>query len=116
MVPDIQPESGLPDYTVNETETVTFVCQATGIPAPSITWFRNGMELSGDRVVTSVPTQMGLTREDGEVVWSVIRTLNLSDTVDADSGTYTCSAVNSAGNDTEQFELVVQSELPMILM
>jgi len=29
-------------YTVNETNSVTFVCVMVGIPAPSISFYRNG--------------------------------------------------------------------------
>ena len=106
----IQLDTFLPNYTVNETETVTFECTATGIPAPNITWNRNGVELSGDRVSVSNPTPASYNRSDGEVVQFVTRTLSLPNTVDGDSGTYTCNATNNAGMDSEPFELVVQSE------
>ena len=45
------------------------------------------------------------------MVYSVSRTLMLADTRDDDSDTYTCRASNIVGNDTQDFELVVQSEL-----
>ena len=45
------------------------------------------------------------------MVYSVSRTLMLADTVDGDSDTYTCVADNIVGNDSQEFEIVVQSEL-----
>ena len=110
VVPMIQLDTFLTEYTVNETEIVTFECTATGIPAPIIIWNRNGVELSSDRVTVSNPTPASYNRSDGEVVQIVTRTLSLPNTVDGDSGTYTCNTINNAGMDSETFELVVQSE------
>ena len=110
VVPVIQPESGLPDYTVNEMEAVTFECSATGIPPPTITWYRDGVLLSGDRVTLINQTLMDFTRMDNENVQMVTRMLTLANTNDGDSGNYTCNATNTAGEDLEEFELVVQSE------
>ena len=115
VVPLIQPESGLSDYTVNETEAVTFECSATGIPPTTITWYRDGVLLSGDRVTLSNPTVMDFTRMDDEIVQIVTRTLILNSTEDGDSGNYTCNATNTAGEDSEQFELVVQSEFYIVV-
>ena len=106
----IQPESGLRDYTVNETEAVTFECSATGIPPPTITWYRDGVLLSGDRVTLSNPTVMNFTRMDDEIVQVVTRMLTLANTDNCESGRYICGATNTAGEDLEEFELVIQSE------
>ena len=106
----IQPESGLSDYTVNETKAVTFECSATGIPPPTITWYRDGVLLSGNRVTLSNQTLMDFTRMDNENVQIATRMLTLENTDNCESGRYTCSATNTAGEDLEQFELVVQSE------
>ena len=98
--------------TVNETEVVLFECTATGIPAPTISWYRSGTELSGDSHITlSNHTAPTLVQGDGGMVYSVSRTLILADTRDDDSDTYTCVADNIVGNDSQEFELVVQSEL-----
>ena len=109
MIQTVYPEPGQTSYTVNETESVTFQCSATGIPDPVIMWFRNGVELSGARVSIEEPSSMNFTRGgDGETVRRVTRTLQLSNTQDDDSGTYTCNATNSAGSDYQPFELIVQ--------
>ena len=98
--------------TVNETEVALFQCTATGIPAPTISWYRNGMELSGDsRITLSNHTAPTLVQGDGGMVYSVSHTLMLADIVDDDSDTYTCVADNIVGNDSQEFEVDVQSEL-----
>ena len=101
--------------TVNETEVALFECTATGIPPPTISWYRNGMELSGDSHITlSNHTTPTLVQGDGGMVYSVSRTLMLADTVDGDSDTYTCRATNMVGSDSmdhtdeQDFELVIQ--------
>ena len=117
MVTSVYPEVGQMNYTVNETDTVTFECSATGIPPPTITWLRNGMELNDmtdSRVTVGDPMEMDFTRDnDGETVSIVTRTLNLMNTTDGDSGMYTCMATNDAdpGSDTMDFDLIVQSKL-----
>ena len=45
------------------------------------------------------------------MVYSVSHTLMLADSGDDDSDNYTCFADNIVGNDSQDFELVVQSEL-----
>ena len=80
------------NYTVNEADTITFECSATGIPPPTITWLRNGMELNdttNSRVTVGDPMEMDFLRDnDGETVSMVTRTLNLVNTTDGDSGMY----------------------------
>ena len=114
IVTSVYPEVGQMNYTMNETDTVTFECSATGIPHPTITWLRNGMELNDmtdSRVTVGDLMKMDFTRaNDGETVSIVTRTLNLINTTDGDSGMYTCMATNDAdpGTDTEEFELFIQ--------
>ena len=38
-------------YTVNETDPVIFMCSATGIPPPVITWMRNGVLLDENVII-----------------------------------------------------------------
>ena len=98
-------------YTVNEADPVTFICSATGIPPPEITWMRNGVPFSNPQVTLSNPTMPELHSTDGGNIYFVSRNLTLANTMDADSGTYTCVASN--GNAvtptvTQDFELIVQ--------
>ena len=121
MVTNVYPEMGQMNYTLNERDTVTFECSATGIPPPTITWLRNGMELNdttNSRVTVDNSTEMDFTRDnDGETVSKVTRTLNLVNTTDGDSGMYTCMATNDAdpGDNMMDFELIIQSKLILMV-
>ena len=112
MVTSVYPDPSQMNYTVNMGDVVTFQCVATGIPAPSITWFRIGMELSNSRITLGDLSETTTTDGDGEMILQTTRTLNLSMTEDGDSGSYECRASNNAtpGNDSESLELIVQSE------
>ena len=112
MVISVYPDPTQMIYTVNMEDVVTFQCVATGIPAPSITWFRNGMELSNSRVTLGDPSESTTTDGDGEMILQTTRTLNLSMTEDGDSGSYECRGRNGAtpGEDSESLDLIVQSE------
>ena len=112
MVTSVYPDPSQTTYTVNVGGVVTFQCVATGIPAPSITWFRNGTELSDSRVTLGDPSENTTTDGDGEMILQTTRTLNMSMTEDGDSGIYECRASNDAtpGEDSESFEVIVQSK------
>ena len=112
VVTSVYPKPTQMIYTVNMGDVVTFQCVATGIPAPSITWFRNGMELSNSRVTFGDPSESTTTDGDGEMILQTTRTLNLSMTEDGDSGSYECRGSNGAtpGEDSESLDLIVQSE------
>ena len=100
-------------YTVNETDPVIFTCSATGIPPPEITWMRNGVPFSNTRVTLTMPE---LYSTDGGTISFVSRSLTLNNTMDADSGTYTCVASNGNAvtpNVTRDFELFVNGKLDM---
>ena len=113
MTPEV---TSVMNYTVDLGDTATFQCVATGIPAPTITWFRGGVELneSNSQVMLNAPstTMVMSTSITGEMVYEVTRTLTLSMSRDEDSGTYQCRTTNAAmpGMDTMDFELIVQSE------
>ena len=102
-------------YAVNETYPVTFTCSATGIPPPEITWMRNGapFDQSNIRVTLSDPTMPELLSTGEGSIYFVSRNLTLDNTMDADSGTYTCVASNGNAvdpTDMQNFELFVRGE------
>ena len=111
MVTSVYPDPSQMNYTVNMGDAVTFQCVATGILAPSITWFRNGTELSNSRVTLGDPSENTTTDGDGEMILQTSLSLTLSVTEDGDSGSYECRASNDAtpGEDSESFEVIVQS-------
>ena len=112
MVTSVYPDPSQMNYTVNMGDVVTFQCVGTGIPAPSITWFRNGAELSNSRVTLGDLSESSAMDGDGEMTLQTIRTLALSMTEDDDSGSYECRASNGAtpGEESESFEVIVQSK------
>jgi len=108
-------------YVVNETDPVIFMCSATGIPPPEITWIRNGVLLDENvdpHISLSNPSDpevFSTTRGD---IYSVSRNLTINNTRDNDSDTYTCVASNRNAvtpNVTQDFELVVQGRPPLVL-
>ena len=113
MVTSVYPDPSQMNYTVDMGDVVTFQCVATGIPAPSTTWFRNGMELNSSRVTFGNLSESTAMDGGGEIILQSTRTLNLSMTQDNDSGSYECRASNDATNGeiSESFEVIVQSEL-----
>ena len=100
------------NYTVNQFDEVTFECRATGIPAPYINWYRNGVlldEAFDSRISLSDPvvTQPATSND----VYEVYRTLTFNSTRDDDTDTYTCVAGNGNArmpNVTQDFELFVR--------
>ena len=107
-------------YTVNEGDPVTFTCSATSIPPPEITWMRNGVPFNetNTRVTLSDPTMAELVSTGGENIYFVSRNLTLDNTMDNDSGTYTCVASNRNAvdpTDVQNFELFVRGEARLSL-
>ena len=109
-VTSVYPGDGQMNYTVNEGNSVTFECSATGIPVPVITWLRNRKELiQNDSRVTirNSSAPVSFMKVDSEIVFEVSRTLTLDNTGESDSGLYECRATNVAGTNTDSFEVIV---------
>ena len=88
------------DLIVNETYTypVTFSCEATGEPAPTISWLVNAVKISGTNNCNISEFV------NGTVVTSVL-TIPSSNV-----GTYTCEAKNIVGINREYAVLIVQGK------
>ena len=116
VVTSVYPNVGQMNYTVNESEPVTFECTATGIPAPDIEFNLSSIV---SRVQVSVPSSpIEVTRmSDGKMVYQVTRTAEITSTVDSDSGVYECIATNDIPEmrvDSSQFELIVQGMFDVV--
>ena len=99
VVPDIIfPLDSSFTYTVNEFHPVIFTCLATGYPPPVLSWYRNGVPFNYDqtntRITLSDPTIPEPYSSNGGDIFLVSRNLTLDNTVDTDSGVYTCQASN----------------------
>ena len=88
-------------YTVNETNSVPIECSASGIPAPTISWFRVNhpvfiMLTNGTQSLIS-PPQVDNTYElpgGRGTAFLVTSTLTIPAPQDEDPGQYACQAVN----------------------
>lgn len=85
--------SNLTAQRVNVSTTVTFVCDATGTPKPTVIWTKdNHTVLEGSGVILS----------QGSNILTIQRVKK------EDSGTYTCTACNSKGCDVSQASLTTE--------
>ncbi|XP_056361302.1 LOW QUALITY PROTEIN: hemicentin-2 [Oenanthe melanoleuca] len=88
--PVLESPEGSEEQVVAEGSDVTFTCEATGSPAPSVTWLKNGEPLGqqGDQLPAGPQ-------------------LNLVAVAPADAGIYSCLVVNEVGEVSKAFHLVV---------
>ena len=95
VIPEIIfPNGSFAGYVINVTDPVTFECTATGIPPPTIQWFRDGVLLSSG-VMLGEPSQTLVPAPSGTGMnYQVERTLTFT-TAATDTGTYTCEASNT---------------------
>lgn len=87
------------DTTVNITDTAVFTCSASGIPVPTIVWFKDGEPLDATTNVTTNETVATSQLDLGALLLS-------------DEGRYSCNASNSVSDsEVKEFTLTLQSEL-----
>ena len=114
VIPEIVfPNGSFTGYVVNVNNPVRFECTATGIPPPTIQWFRDGVLLSSG-VVLSEPSQTMVPAPMGTgMIYKVERTLTFNTTA-SDTDTYTCEASNInvvQPTAAQIFTLIVQGRL-----
>ena len=95
------------NQTVASPAPVSFNCTVDSYPPSTITWLHNGAEVqtAPPRVTISTVQVDNRTQES---------TLTLLNTTAEDTGTYTCSAVNSVGLGNMTTELQVWGELALL--
>ena len=82
----------------------SLVCVGNGEPTPSISWFRNGMEIRNGSFPSSVTIFEQILNETD--VQSILEVC----TFDASfGGNFSCQALNNFGNETVMFQLLVSS-------
>ena len=84
---------------LHEESSITFVCEVTGYPTPTIVWSRANRNLS-DRVSIS---DTAFTEDD-----SVSVNLTITNATREDTGIYICSADNCIGNDSKSVKIAIQ--------
>ena len=101
-------------FTINETDTYSITCNATGIPAPmTFIWLKDGVvqnyTMNSDRIsVSGLSAPVPYSTSDG-IVQSVSQVLTISSAVDDDYGMYTCRVSNGVRNNPSvTIQLVVQ--------
>ncbi|KAM3620522.1 uncharacterized protein V6R79_024924 [Siganus canaliculatus] len=90
--PSIEAEGTVLDTRVKEKHDITLSCEASGNPAPDVTWLKDGQLLVPDR---------------RHQILSHGRFLLLSVVQVSDTGRYSCLASNSAGDRSRHFNLNV---------
>ena len=91
------------DLLQNETNRITFSCQATGEPIPTISWYFNGAVVN----VSDTSKYNVSSSVNGTVVVSL---LTITNTQSSDVGTYTCQAGNIIGIDRSSGILTVNGK------
>ena len=86
----------------NQTENVTFLCQAVGEPVPDIIWYFNGVMIN---VLNDSSKYMIMSRSLN--ITTTENTLTVFNVTSSDVGTYTCNATNIVGNDSTSGHLQV---------
>ena len=93
------------DQIQNEGNTISFTCQATGEPVPTITWYFNGAPVDEANTMKYTISMMSLN------ITTNSSTLTIMNVQSSDVGTYTCNATNLVSTDTSSGVLTVNGEL-----
>ena len=88
----------------DEGDTVSFTCQATGGPVPTISWYFNSAPVDEANMMkyTISMTSVNTT--------TINSTLTIMSVESSDVGTYTCNATNVVSSDTSSGVLTVNGE------
>ena len=97
------------DSLENETNPITFSCQAIGEPVPNISWYFNGAMID----VSNGSKYIIFNSSNGTMVISLLTIMN---TRSSDVGRYTCVAENVIGSDQSSGVLTVNGKLICFLL
>ena len=101
------------DEIRDQTENVTFLCQAVGEPVPDISWYFNGVMIN---VSDNSSKYMIMSRSLN--ITTTENTLTVYNVTSSDVGTYTCNSSNIIGSVrvTSSGILTVTSKLRLTVM
>ena len=94
------------DEISDQTENVTFLCQAVGEPVPDISWYFNDVMIN---VSDNSSKYMIMSRSLN--ITTTKNTLTVYNVTSSDVGTYTCNSSNIIGSVTSFGILTVTSKL-----
>ena len=118
-------------FHVNRSDDISIPCSARGIPPPSITFLRRGVELNrtgGESAVEmDLVSRVQLGEESSPVfvddgTYMVSRMLTIFNVAEGDAGDFTCEAASTIPelalslSDSSVFELIVQSKFLCALL
>ena len=89
--------AGISEVTVTEGDMAVLDCNATGNPPPIVSWFHSSLP---------VPEP-----DDPRVSQAANDSLIVEEVEEGDGGEYVCQAVNEAGTETAQLQLVVNGKV-----
>ena len=107
LVIQIYPE--VMDQIRDESDTVSFTCQVTGKPVPTISWYFNSTPVDETNIMEYSITMMSFNTTTNS------STLTIMNVQSSDVGTYTCNATNVVSTDTSSGVLTVNGELLLLL-
>ncbi len=103
---------------VNQTNSATFVCTATGLPTPLVQWYRGDLLLNGTGmgIISRVEVNNTMMYEILGQISTVKSMITITDTIGSDSDIYSCVASNALinngvmedGRDQQDVTLFVQ--------
>lgn len=97
------------DMLENETNPLTFSCQAIGEPVPTISWYFNAIPVN----LSDASKYNTFSSINGIVVTSLLTIMN---TQPLDVGTYTCEAENFIGTVRSSGTLTIHGEYTCVLL
>ena len=90
------------DEVRDHTENGSFLCEAVGEPVPDISWYFNDVMINdSDNSSKYMITSRSLN------ITTTENTLTVYNVTSSDVGTYTCTATNTVGNDSNSGRLQV---------
>ena len=89
----------------NQTDSITFLCQAVGEPVPDIGWYFNGLMIN---VSDNSSKYMIMSRLLSTTTTE--NTLTVYNVTSSDVGTYSCNATNAVGYDSSNGHLQINSK------